>query len=72
MPGNLLESTQHESTLKKAKIISKFQIHDHRNLKQDQQILHYTCRYEQGVSLFDRASITHIDLVTEEHLILTG
>lgn len=33
---------------------------------------YYTCRYKQSVSLFDRASITHIDLVAEEHLILTG
>lgn len=34
MPGNLPESTQHESILEKAKIKSKFQSYGHRNLKQ--------------------------------------
>lgn len=71
MQGNRPESRQHESNLEKAKMMSKFRIHDHRNLTQDNQTL-TTCRYEQGISLFDRASITHIDLVAEEHLILTG
>lgn len=71
MPGNLPASTQRESTLEKAKMESKLQIYHHENLKQN-QIIHLTCRYEQGVPLFDRASITHIHLVAKEHFILIG
>lgn len=71
MPGNLPASTQRESTLEKAKMESKLQIYHHKNLQQN-QIIHLTCRYEQGVPLFDRASITHIHLVAKEHFILIG
>lgn len=71
MQGSRPESRQHESNLEREKMISTFRIRDHRNLTQDDQNL-TTCGYEQGVSLFDRASITHIDLVAEEHLVLTG
>lgn len=30
----------------------------------------FTCRDEQGISLFDRALVTHINLVSKEHFVL--